>query len=82
MAAKVPILGFAEGGAREILKNGGGVLLETRDHRKLAELTVTFLKNRTACERISEAGYVNVMKNFHIKKTISLIESEYLSLLR
>jgi len=81
MAARVPVLGFAVGGANEILKNGGGVLLETRNHKELARLTVEFLMNPTACKRLSTTGYANLMDNFHIRKSIDILEQEYLSLL-
>ncbi len=81
MAAKVPILGFAVGGANEILKKGGGILLETRSHEKLAQLAVDLLDDPTACERMSAIGYRNLIDNFHIKKSIDVLEQEYLTLL-
>ncbi len=81
MAAKIPILGFTVGGAREVIDKGGGVLLEERNHKKLATLVVEVLEDRATYERLSAQGYANVIKNFHIKKSIELLEKEYLALL-
>jgi len=81
MAARVPVLGFAVGGAKEIIDKGGGVLLEERNHKKLATLIVEVLEDRVTYERLSAQGYANVIENFHIKKSIELLEKEYLALL-
>jgi glycosyltransferase involved in cell wall biosynthesis len=81
MAAKVPVVGFAVGGAREIIDMGGGVLLEKRDHKKLAELAVEVLEDRTIYERLSAQGYANLVENFHIERSIELLEREYVALL-
>jgi glycosyltransferase involved in cell wall biosynthesis len=81
MAAKVPVVGFAVGGAREIMDMGGGALLEERNYKKLATLIVEVLEDRVTYERLSAQGYANVMKNFHIKKSIELLEKKYMALL-
>lgn len=81
MAARVPVLGFAVGGASEIINKGGGVLLEERDHKKLAELTVEILEDRATYQRLSAMGYANLTANFHIKKSVKLLEKEYVVLL-
>lgn len=80
MAAQVPILGFAVGGAREIIDKGGGILLEDRDHEKLAELVVNVLRDRTVYKRLATQGYSNLTNNFHIEKSIRRLEQEYLML--
>ena len=81
MAAKVPILGFAVGGAREIIDKGGGVLFEKRDHEKLAQLTVQVLGDQKTYERLSAQGYANMMRNFNIASSIKDLEKEYMALL-
>lgn len=81
MAAKVPILGFAVGGAREIIDKGGGVLFDKRDHKKLAQLTVQVLGDQKTHERLSAQGYANVMRNFNIVKCIKKLEWSYFSVL-
>ena len=57
------------------------MLLEERNHKKLATLVVEVLEDRATYERLSAQGYANVIKNFHIKKSIELLEKEYLALL-
>jgi len=80
MAAQIPILGFAVGGAREIIDKGGGILIEHRNHQKLAELVIDVLRDRTVYKRLASQGYSNLINNFHIEKSIKRLEQEYLML--
>lgn len=81
MAAKVPVIGFAVPGMREIItKGGGGILIEKRDHKKLAKIAVDLLEDQERYNRISNEGYVNIRKNFDIKKNIKGLEEKYDSL--
>ena len=81
MAAQIPILGFSVGGAREIVDKGGGILLEERDHQKLAELVIDVLRDRRFYKRLATQGHSNLINNFHISKSIKRLEQEYLMLL-
>jgi glycosyltransferase involved in cell wall biosynthesis len=80
MAARIPILGFSVGGAREIVDKGGGILLEERDHQKLAELVIDVLRDRGYYKRLAAQGHSNLVNNFHIEKSIRRLEREYLML--
>ena len=81
LAAKVPVLAFPVGGVREIFeKCGGGILVEQRNHRRLAEAAIELLHNKELYSQISQTGYIRVKKFFDIRKTIRNLEREYISI--
>jgi|GEM_PF-6261669 len=78
LAAKVPVLTFPVGGVREIFARcGGGIMIEQRNHRQLAETAVELLHDRELYSRMSRSGYVHVKKFFDIRKTMRNLEREY-----
>lgn len=82
MASKVPVVGFAVGGTKEIFeKGGGGVLVEERDCRKLAEVVVDLLSDQEKYSKFSNEGRQNAMVNFDVRKNIKYLEKEYDSII-
>ncbi|MDD5165865.1 MAG: glycosyltransferase [Candidatus Omnitrophica bacterium] len=77
MASKIPVVGFSLPGPKEIIDRGGGILIEERSHKKLAEVVVSVLNNRNMYDKLAEDGRLNVRENFNIKKTIKKLEEEY-----
>ena len=82
-AAKLPVVGFKVPGMREIIeKGGGGILIEERDHCKVAKIAVDLLEDSKKYSELSKEGYLNVQKNFNVQKTIKILEEEYRLLLK
>ncbi|MEA3323289.1 MAG: glycosyltransferase family 4 protein, partial [Patescibacteria group bacterium] len=83
LATKVPVVGFEVPGNREIIqKGGGGILIEERDHGKVAKIAVDLLEDNKKYNELSKEGYLNVQKNFSVQKTIKILEEEYSLLLK
>ena len=81
MAAQIPILGFAVGGAREIIEKGGGILLDRRDHKALARLAIRVLRDHELYNKLAAQGYSNLIDNFHVKESIKRLEQAYMQLI-
>ena len=78
MAAKVPVVGFAVPGMKEIIeKGGGGILIKDRNHRKCAEIIINLLEDKNKYNKLSDQGHTNVIDNFDIRKNIKNLETEY-----
>ncbi len=83
MASRVPIVGFSVSGANEIFRNGGGALLiDERNHRKLAKLVADTLNDEETLEKLRDEGNANVKQNFDIRKTVEYLEQEYNTLVK
>lgn len=81
MAASIPVVGYAVPGMKEIIDKGGGVLVEKRNPRLLAQTAAAVLNNRTQYRRLQEEGRANVYTNFDIRKNMKELESIYRRLL-
>jgi|SRR3990170_258542 len=79
MASCLPVLGFkAPGGMPEIIeKGGGGVLINRRNHRELAEAVINLLDDKERYNKLANEGYMNVKENFDIRKNIKKLQYEY-----
>lgn len=82
LAAKVPVLGFSVGGMKEIIQRcRAGLMIEQRDHNRLAEMAVKLLHDRILYSQISHTGYVHVKKFYDIRPSIKKLEREYITIL-
>lgn len=81
MAASIPVVTYAVPGMQEIIDKGGGVVVEQRNPRLLAQTATDLLNNRTQYQRLQEEGRANVRTNFDIRKNMRELESIYRRLL-
>lgn len=82
LASKVAVTGFAVDGMRAIIeKGGGGVLIENRDHLKVAQAAADILSNPARQNQLAAEGYANVQKNFDVRTNIRALEGEYLRII-
>ena len=82
LASGVPVVGFAVDGMRAIIeKGGGGILVQNRDHAKVAEAACSLLNDQRRRDEVARQGYENVQKNFEVKENIKALEEEYQGIL-
>ena len=77
MAARVPVVGFSVEGMKEIFETGGGILIQKRNHRELAEVIVEVLNNDVKREQLIKEGYELVKNKFDFKNRIKCLEEIY-----
>ena len=78
MASKVPIAGFSVPGAKEMFeKGGGGILIDERDHKRLARVVLELLLDEKRCNKLAQDGFSNVTNNFSIQATVRRLEDHY-----
>jgi glycosyltransferase involved in cell wall biosynthesis len=81
-ASRIPVVGFKVPGMEAIVqKGGGGILVENRDSRRLAQEVIALLRNPEQYKHLSSQAYENVKINFDVHTKISLLEQDYHAIL-
>lgn len=83
MALGIPVVAFASGGTREIIKDGyNGFMVKEINFKSLAQKIKSIIKNKRKLKKISQNAKKHILKNFNIKnqisKTVKIID-KYLS---
>ena len=77
MSYKVPCIAYdSADGAKELLKNGNGILIKNRDEKQMVEKIIYLLNNKRELEKISEKGYISCQKYL-----LKNVKEEWLGLL-
>jgi len=78
MALATPIVATDVGGIREAVVDGvTGLLVPSRDPRRLADALLRLLEDQSARLRMGMAGYARVRQHFTIKAQMGALESLY-----
>jgi len=82
MAARRPLVAFADGAVPEIVLHGEtGLLVEPGDERALAAAMIELLSDRERARRLGAAGRLRVERFFTAARTARTIETTYHSLI-
>ena len=78
MAAGLPVVATATGGALEIVENGvTGRLVPVGDWQALAEAVTSLLTNEEARRRMGELGHKRAREHFSLERMVSETEALY-----
>ncbi len=77
LACGTPVIGTDAGGIKEILSQGGGILVSSRDAEAIACEVVNLLGNDRALIDLSKAGRCNVKQNFGLDGYVAQVEKLY-----
>jgi len=81
-ACGLPVVGVAEGGVRETVKNGVNGLLVESDARSLARALNQLLQNPSLAKRMGEAGLLGVQRNWDVESCVDRLEANLFQVLR
>ena len=82
MAAKVPVIAYNSGGAKDIVKHGEtGLLIESRDNEAMANAVMTLADDIDLRRQMGEAGRRRVENHFTIEKHCEAVDDVYQDLL-
>ena len=82
MAARRPLVAFADGAVPEIVQHGEtGLLVQPGDEQALAAAMVELLSDRQRCRRMGAAGRRRVAEHFTAAQTARSVEAVYSHLL-
>jgi glycosyltransferase involved in cell wall biosynthesis len=78
MAMKKPVVASSVGGIPEIVEDEKtGVLIPPQDPDALAEAVIFLLKNPDIADKMGQAGYERVRRNFSLDNTVAKTETVY-----
>lgn len=81
MASKKPVIASGIGGPLELIEDGkSGILYEAGNFQELARKIDLLANDNQAYELIANGGFTRFLGEFHLQKTISLVE-EYIEIL-
>lgn len=83
MAMKKPVVASAVGGIPELVEHGKtGLLIPPNDPRALAEAVVYLLRDPERAQRMGQAGYEKIQREFSLHTMVAKTEAIYDQLLR
>lgn len=81
LSFSLPVIATNVGGNTEVLKQGGGVLVEKNSHTELAEVITTLIEDTQLRVKHSNQARENIIKNYSIDKMVQQWEDLYQDLL-
>jgi glycosyltransferase involved in cell wall biosynthesis len=77
MACGIPVVGSNVGGLPEILRRGGGLLMEPQDPISLARQIIYLLSNLDLAKEMGKVGRRRVVENFSWRSSVDQIQNIY-----
>ena len=77
MSAGRPVIGSSEGGMKEILKNGNGILVNPHDIKQMADAVINLLNDEKTRWQYGRKGRSALMENYSEELIGGQIETHY-----
>lgn len=80
-ACGLPVVGVAEGGIRETIKDGVNGFLVEPDAESVARVADQLLRNPSLARQMGDAGVVNVRENWAVEQSVDRLERNLLDVI-
>ena len=75
MSFGIPVLSTKTGGIPELLREGGGIMVEEKDSKAIAQEVLRILSDENLREKLTKLGYQRIRNHFNITKTCEELSS-------